>query len=746
MTVEARYYHGVAPWYNTPCGLISQLVWKDEFNAFMSKEGAKLDALGLNDGEKKKQIDKATKVEEERLKDRVYEYLSIANPLNDDEFFKLLYGIKWDDPGMLKITRDNLYCLTSSKITLERLQVKGPPLSNSFDVFYKLNLKNHILQAFLHFMDTVKSSDTSKKMPELVFSVKRVIYRWIVQCAEEHHLDVAPLFTKEWTNVHDENTMYSTCFLENKVTVWEANNCPWWLVYPLGIIPKQEIELRERFKKDSEEYIEETQKDALSPLSHGATQLTIQCSSQAIPLNKDKGHMEPPSTSRIPTSSSMPATTLSMAPSTSYMPATTPPMAPASSSMVATTSSLVHTTSFVTESLLRRELWERRPITRSVGSQYQTIVDVLLVDISQIDKFALTIINNFFATQKTNAYNRDGVPCCKVARLIFANFRTGLLMDGLGLAPFEGMGFPKWNTFSRGLVTGCMDLAHEFLADEGFLVTMGVAKHIGDFIAEASRVLSVMVELVQEAAVAIVVAMALRSTRVVLAALDDFNAFMSKESAKLDALGLNDVEKKKRLDKATKMKEDHLKDRVYKYLSIANPLNDDEFFKLLYGITWDDPGMLKAFLHLMDTVKSSDTSEKMPELVFLAKRVIYSVRQGEAITLKVDDADQFAGPEELNDQYCGPLNKQPREAFQSMVDVKKGIVQIFEILQKTNHESNMQIVSKKRIEDNFHARKFRITNYLKGKGYWDYVEGANEAPLVIPDTEASAEHVKSLKD
>lgn len=50
------------------------------------------------------------------------------------------------------------------------------------------------------------------------------------------------------------------------------------------------------------------------------------------------------------------------------------------------------------------------------------------------------------------------------------------------------MSVPKWNTFSRGLVTGCMDLAHEFLADEGFLVTMCVAEHIGDFIADASRV------------------------------------------------------------------------------------------------------------------------------------------------------------------------------------------------------------------------------------------------------------------
>ncbi|MCO5612656.1 hypothetical protein L7F22_066925 [Adiantum nelumboides] len=64
----------------------------------------------------------------------------------------------------------------------------------------------------------------------------------------------------------------------------------------------------------------------------------------------------------------------------------------------------------------------------------------------------------------------------------------------------------------------------------------------------------------------------------------------------------------------------------------------------------------------------------------------------------------------------------------------------------TNHGSNMQIVNEKLTKDNFHAWKFRITNYLKGKGYRDYVEGANEAPPVIPDIEASAEQVKSVKD
>lgn len=28
MSLEVRYYHGIAPWYNSPCSLISQLVWK----------------------------------------------------------------------------------------------------------------------------------------------------------------------------------------------------------------------------------------------------------------------------------------------------------------------------------------------------------------------------------------------------------------------------------------------------------------------------------------------------------------------------------------------------------------------------------------------------------------------------------------------------------------------------------------------------------------------------------------------
>lgn len=97
-------------------------------------------------------------------------------------------------------------------LLIERMQVEGPQLPSTFGEFYKLSLKSHILQvtistrshyikdmcdvcmmivniyvlsmefysqAFVHLMDAVKSSDTSEKMPELVFSAKRLIYRFV---------------------------------------------------------------------------------------------------------------------------------------------------------------------------------------------------------------------------------------------------------------------------------------------------------------------------------------------------------------------------------------------------------------------------------------------------------------------------------------------------------------------------------------------------------------------------------------
>ena len=113
----------------------------------------------------------------------------------------------------------------------------------------------------------------------------------------------------------------------------------------------------EGFKKESNEYIEKLQDDSLPHISHGATQeatghgyeASLEANTQS---NKDKRPMEAP-----------------MVPSSSSMPVTTRPVAPLS--MVSTPSSLAHTTSFVAESSLGRDAWERRPITRSVGKSLQ---------------------------------------------------------------------------------------------------------------------------------------------------------------------------------------------------------------------------------------------------------------------------------------------------------------------------------------------------------------------------------------
>jgi hypothetical protein len=45
-----------------------------------------------------------------------------------------------------------------------------------------------------------------------------------------------------------------------------------------------------------------------------------------------------------------------------------------------------------------------------------------------------------------------------------------------------------------------------------------------------------------------------------------------------------------------------------------------------------------------------------------------------------------------------------------------------------------------------HAWKFRMTNFLMGKGFWDYVEGENEDPPELPEEHATAEEIKAFKD
>ena len=56
------------------------------------------------------------------------------------------------------------------------------------------------------------------------------------------------------------------------------------------------------------------------------------------------------------------------------------------------------------------------------------------------------------------------------------------------------------------------------------------------------------------------------------------------------------------------------------------------------------------------------------------------------------------------------------------------------------------IVAEKLDKNNFHAWKFRMTNFLMGKGYWEYIEGEHEEAPVILEENTTIAHIKAFKD
>ena len=62
-------------------------------------------------------------------------------------------------------------------------------------------------------------------------------------------------------------------------------------------------------------------------------------------------------------------------------------------------------------------------------------------------------------------------------------------------------------------------------------------------------------------------------------------------------------------------------------------------------------------------------------------------------------------------------------------------------------DSINQIVAEKLDKNNFHAWKFRITKFLMGKGYWEYIEGDQINAPKIPEQEATADaDIKAFKE
>ena len=58
----------------------------------------------------------------------------------------------------------------------------------------------------------------------------------------------------------------------------------------------------------------------------------------------------------------------------------------------------------------------------------------------------------------------------------------------------------------------------------------------------------------------------------------------------------------------------------------------------------------------------------------------------------------------------------------------------------------ISIVAEKLDKNNFHAWKFRISNFLMGKGSWEYIEGDHEKVPYLPEEDATPQQIKAYKD
>lgn len=291
-------------------------------------------------------------------------------------------------------------------------------------------------------------------MYELTQSNKRLILRWLGDCMEKKEIESFPIVAQEWTNVMLKVTMYTPSMRERGLTQWECTHCPWWVDYPIGVLPRQEEGLYDRFValkepplpmtklSKTEEAAQSTKKKKrkgdkgrVTTPSKNTSKLVSEQENECVERgdiggNNQKYKSQSKSLNATPTLSCMPDSSIARG-GLSNMP----------------TSTMI--------SPFERRLPQRKDYI------YNTIVDALLVDIENIDKFAIESIKKFLKTYSTLHYHHCGKPSKKVARLTFANFPTSLLVDGVQRPHL-----------------GTMDIA-AMLADEGFLVTLGLGEHFG---------------------------------------------------------------------------------------------------------------------------------------------------------------------------------------------------------------------------------------------------------------------------
>ncbi|MCO5565090.1 hypothetical protein L7F22_018761, partial [Adiantum nelumboides] len=111
---------GDASWFISLFDQAGYVPTMESFIVLLKEENNKLRGMRLSNDEHKQKLDDVIKRMEEKLRDNDYKYLSIANPLHGEEFFSMLFKKDWSDKSMIGITKDKLYILCSTKITIDR--------------------------------------------------------------------------------------------------------------------------------------------------------------------------------------------------------------------------------------------------------------------------------------------------------------------------------------------------------------------------------------------------------------------------------------------------------------------------------------------------------------------------------------------------------------------------------------------------------------------------------------------------
>ncbi|KAH7288876.1 hypothetical protein KP509_31G048000 [Ceratopteris richardii] len=63
-----------------------------------------------------------------------------------------------------------------------------------------------------------------------------------------------------------------------------------------------------------------------------------------------------------------------------------------------------------------------------------------------------------------------------------------------------------------------------------------------------------------------------------------------------------------------------------------------------------------------------------------------------------------------------------------------------------NADGMSQLMSNKLDKKNFHAWRFRMKNFLMGKGYWKYIEGENENAPQLPERNRTRDQLRAYEE